>query len=584
LKHLWSQFLDSRVITWQAYIFPGLVTIGFAPELVYSINLEEAQLRRVSFLLAHVALGIVLVIANFTYLRRKTVREAPVFSIATVLLASLVFVVSIRVSSEYILNLTVERDFGARATSGLFALAIAQFVMAVVISETAKFRRVVDHLEVEIRKGQRLEIISVERLEALRARIAGEVTSALNKAFANLGARNNLELKSKQLRDLVDEVIKPLGKNLANREPDEKELQANDLQIKKLRSSSARMVLYAVARVRPFDYKWAPIALVVFTNFSRLWSGGAATPLSSLAFTWANVALFMWFGTLIQKNLQPKLSERVWLGVVTAVTTTAAAFDALATQLVFGQFESTRFLGLFVSNLLALSVSSIVRGVSLERLRVVEELEEATNRVAWMNARLTQLIWVEKRRLSRMVHGDIQSRIIATALSIELSEKSEADTKAALESLRLQCEQALMRPVQAGSLASFIEALQTLWQATVSVENRISPDVLAAIENDDVMVDTVSELIREGITNAVKHGKAGQVSIAAKMYGSESSQDLKATRLQLIIQDNGSAGIKDAKTEPGQGSELFDQICLSWNLSESADGHLLEAQIPMKIA
>jgi signal transduction histidine kinase len=183
-----------------------------------------------------------------------------------------------------------------------------------------------------------------------------------------------------------------------------------------------------------------------------------------------------------------------------------------------------------------------------------------------------------------MVHGDIQSRIIATALSIELSEKSEAETKVALDGLRHKCEQALMSPVQAGSLGNFIEQLQTLWQATVSIENRINPDLLAAIERDDVMVDTVSELIREGITNAVKHGKASKVSIAAKMYASEPSQDFKATRLQLMIQDNGRAGIQNANTEPGQGSELFDQICLSWHLSETTDGHVLEALIPLKVA
>lgn len=584
MKRWWSQFLDARVITWQAFVVTAVITVGFAPQLAQAVDLGESQLRRLAFFLAQVLVGLVLLFANFTYLRGKRVRDAKFLSIATVFLVSFIFVLAIRLISQYALNLDDALEAGPRSANGLIAMAMWQFFIAVVVSETEKFRTLVDELEIEIRKGQTLEVISVERLERLRARVAGEVTAALNEAFSKLAIRSKIEQKSKQLRELVDAVIKPLSQNLANREPDEQELLANELDPKTIRRLSVSRVLYAVSRKRPFDVRVAPLAVAVLTHFSRLWAGEGVTPTWILIFTWANLTLLMSLGTLIQKALQLRLSDRAWLVVTVLFTTAASAFDAAATQVVFGQFETIRFIGLFVSDFLVLSLSALIRGVSIDRLRVIGELQAATDRVSWMNARLNQLIWVEKKRLSRMVHGDIQSRIIATALNIELSDKTDAETRASLEALRAKCEGALMNPVQSVSLASFIESLQTIWQDTVLIENNINGAALEAIDNDPVTVDTVSEFIREAITNAAKHGKASKVCIEATLLDEDQDSASPAKKLQLEIRDNGKTDNRIENFEPGQGSDIFSQISLSWNLTETEDGFLLSAVIPIKTA
>lgn len=582
MKRWWSQFLDSRVITWQAYLITAVITVGFAPHLVQSVDLEEAQLRRLAFFIAQVMVGLVLLFANFTYLRGKRVRDAKFLSMATVFMVSSIFVLSIRLIAQYALNLQDPLEVALRAVNGLIAIAMWQFFIAVVVSETDKFRTLVDELEIEIRKGQTLEVISVERLERLRARVAGEVTAALNDSFAKLAIRSKIQQKSKQLRELVDSVIKPLSQSLTNREPDEEQLLANKLDPKIIRRLSVGRVLYAVVSERPFDARVAPLAVVVLTHFSRIWAGEGVTPIWILLVTWANVTLLMSFGTLIQKALQARLSDRAWLVVAVLFTTLASAFDAAATQVVFGQFETIRFIGLFMSDLLVLSLSAVIRGVNLDRLRVIRELQAATDRVSWMNARLNQLIWVEKKRLSRMVHGDIQSRIIATALNIELSEKNEAETRASLDALRAKCEGALINPVQTVSLVSFIESLQTIWQDTVLVENKIDHQALEAIENDPVTIDTVSEFIREAITNAAKHGKASKVCIEATLLDEVQNSAWPAKKLQLDIRDNGKAESGTENFEPGQGSDIFSQISLSWHLTETEDGFLLSAVIPIK--
>lgn len=572
--------MDAKIATWQSYLTTALVTVTFAPELVYSANAQQAQLRHLAFIGAQLVVGLFWVVASRTYLRGKTIGESKMASFASVFLASAMFVYSVRVFSEFVLHLDIEKNVLPRAANGVFAFAIWQIYLAVAVSDTKKFRIAVEEHELALAKEKKLELVAVEQLESLRLRVAGEVTSALNVAFDKLAVRNRLGQTSEQLRELIDAVIKPLSETLSSREPEEIDLYVSKSDTGRARRTSLEKALITVANVKPFDRSVVPAAVAVLTNFSRYWAGDPVPPWALFILCWADFTFLMHFGVVLQKTVQRKVRQNTWFTYAIGYTLFAAAFDALLTQSVFRQWSPVRFIELFTGSALVLAVSAIGRGLNLDRRNVLDEIRMTTTRLSWMNARLRQLIWVEKRRLARLVHGDIQARIMATALNIELRVQDETELTNALKTLRENCEQALVLPVNQTSFIEFIESLQELWSASLQIENQITEELVRTIELDPVLVDTLIELVREGVNNAVKHGKAKKITIK----GLASPEVISSgTGLLIVDLEDDGVALNESDSRRGSGSVLLDQITASWQLKKGEQGATLSASVPLRL-
>jgi hypothetical protein len=287
-------------------------------------------------------------------------------------------------------------------------------------------------------------------------------------------------------------------------------------------------------------------------------------------------------GILLHKKLKPRVTEPNWLWVVVVVNLLIALCDALVTVWVFGSLDPQHLAGLVFANLVAIVLSALIRGIHLEHVATLSKLRSAAENVLWMNARVSQLIWLENKRLSGMVHGEIQSRIMATSLKFSLQTPTQGEMRKELLVLKKNCEQALLEPVQGGTLGQFIDSLTMLWSDSVSVENKITSNVMQIIEGDEVMVDAISELIRESVTNAVKHGSASRLWLTAELAGGQQSEAPGQQILHLSIRDNGKSTGDLINMKPGQGTRLFDQVSLNWNLDKTAEGVALEISIPMR--
>lgn len=556
--------------------------MAFAPELVHATSLGEARDRRLAFAVGQVAAGVFQLVASRTYLKHKTVKASPFASIATVFASSLIFVIGARVTATQAFHLVDQPDLIARGISGILAMVVWQVFFAIVVSETHLFRRAVESLEIQYEKGRQIEAMSLGQLASLRGKVSSEISQALDRAFTQLAHRNSLQRKSAQLRELVDQVVKPLSESLLNREPDENDLSEAQWDSNNLRRFSLIRVLDASLGSRPFDIRLAPLTVATLTYFSRFWSSEHVSPPTIFAFCWLDLTLLMALGTAIQSIIQHRQSARAWRCTAIGYTLLASLFDAFATQYLFKQNSPERFIGLFTADIFGLTVTALGRGVALERKNVLKAISNATKRVEWMNSRLKQLVWVERKRLSRMLHGDIQSRIMATALSIELNDAPDYATQEALTKLRQECESALLRSQQRKSLRQFIAELRELWSATVNIENLIPEETMAQISTDQVLIDAVVELIRESVTNAVKHGKATRISITGSLTNWDSGVGDSSKTLRLDIKNNMTGKPITYQNRSVQGSALFNELCLEWELTTGNTETELVLQIPVK--
>ena len=110
--------------------------------------------------------------------------------------------------------------------------------------------------------------------------------------------------------------------------------------------------------------------------------------------------------------------------------------------------------------------------------------------------------------------------------------------------------------------------LQLLWEGTVEIELKHSRGAAKLLAKDDGLARCVFEILREAVTNSVKHGNATEVLLRLSL-----NEDLV-----LEVINNGEM-VED--TQGFSGQELLEQLCLTHQLENSDEGVLLTARLAL---
>jgi signal transduction histidine kinase len=114
-----------------------------------------------------------------------------------------------------------------------------------------------------------------------------------------------------------------------------------------------------------------------------------------------------------------------------------------------------------------------------------------------------------------------------------------------------------------------LEELRELWEGTAEITWAISSNAQSELDSDLGLARCCFEVIRESVTNAVKHGSANDIAI---------SIDRTHNLLLLQIVNNGSV----TNIQQGSlGSELMDQLCLARTLVEIEGRVSLNAELAL---
>lgn len=225
-----------------------------------------------------------------------------------------------------------------------------------------------------------------------------------------------------------------------------------------------------------------------------------------------------------------------------------------------------------ISLVLIIKTGNLVYGIfragwqeSLEKLSEVNEQQRA------VNSRLRQQLWLGQKALAMELHGSVQATLQALALRLSrMQEINLVEIGQVLEQVRKALSRIENQEYLAGQeFKSLLEELRELWEGTAEVTWSISPDAQATLDGDPGLARCAFEVIRESVTNAVKHGSASALAIEI---------GLSSTALQLRISNNG------LMTDPGDaalGAELMNQLCLSSNLKQEGQLVVLDAELAL---
>lgn len=534
----WLRMGGPNGITFRAWILISPVSIiftwvvlpeGYAP----TANIWNGFLVG---LLAHIVTGLVLLLGKYTILRNVAKKPRPVTSLIVFALAGAARGWSVAYLLE-LFQVTEQADYADRILAGLLLVMIWFAVSAVMVDGERQY------------KASYAELLAqIERQTSLRTEQASALKNYQEKLLAEIKATLSDALKSgktaSDIHESVERLIRPLAHRLNS--------SVNFFQTP-AKPPSRKIQLAPVIRTAfnqtAYSPLWTILVAVLATAYSKLWQFGLAAVLDSIV-----SALVIWtFFTLAKRW---KLYG-VWVMPIWFATGLSAS---LVTAFFSGNLSVAG-----IPNVLYLSINVVVPAAIVASIGAFDRntdhnlsvLRELADRVGWEAASLEQRAWVEQQRLARFVHSELQGRLRAFALRLDVSGRLPTDGDIA--KLRQECEEAFPLETKQRNFEEFLQNNLALWEGVVEIKADISHEVFAALASDTYASAAAEEIWKEAVVNAVRHGKAQQIEISARLERSVSDQ-------LLLVLEFVDDGIGPSDSQQGMGSALFEQLTISKSL------------------
>lgn len=548
IKDLWLRVGGPNAVSFLVWIATSPIAV-FGFYFAYWRDIPEGQ-EPLLFLVSVVSYfpyGAVLGFAWLTYLSPKTNRRSrPKIAIVTFFAAGF----STGMCFSLLVDLTGLQEnpdyIAISATRALIAVYWA-CLMALVMDSHRRFALQASELTKAITSAEAIAKHRVKAVDQLRVDLIEKVRSTISLAL-NVKNRTDLDVAADQIVRPLVEALRSRGALIADQNP---------LITKKL---SIR-----------------PIVFEALANPSLPMLVGVLASMANL------VASVRWLAPATLLNLLVlSLVISLTLGLIRALKPgkflliTLYALGAIAT-VVSGEFfqqfapESARTLAnLNIGSwLVAIFIGSFIK-FEQKRVQVLEQLRATLDELKWNQDRLQQELWVERNRLVRYVHGNIQSKIRAAAA------RSGDLTPVQLERLKEDCLSMLDFEASPISFEEFLDQTRRVWEGILELGCQLEPGMLKILEQDSFANTAVIETVREGVLNAVRHGEAKSAHLRLWLL-----ENPKGPILKLELENDGKPINK--RSDSGFGSTVLDQSTSFWQLENRPTGVVLSAEIPVTI-
>lgn len=547
----WLRMGGPNAITWQAWLILSPISIFFTWVVLPEGYAPTANILNgfLVGLITHLVTGLVLLVAKYTVLQGSNIRPRPVLTLMAFALAGTARGWSAAYFLEA-LGVTEKADYGQRMVAGSILVLIWFAVAAVLVDGEKKYRSTYSDLVEKLQRQISLRTEQKEVLENNQQRLLREIRQTLEDALRSGKSTTDIN-------NSVDQLIRPL----AHRMSITSRFALTSAQPPKRRVQLGPVIRTAFSKT-PYNPLWTSLMAVLATLYSRLWQFGLVALIDSLFTLFSIWAIF----TLANRF---KLYG-IWVIPVWFFTGLLAASG---TAILSGRFSLEG-----LPNTLYLSINVVIPAAIIAAIGAFDRnseynltlLREVTDQVEWEASSLEQRAWVEQQRLARFVHSELQSRLRAFALKLELAGRAPSDEE--IESLRQECERAFPLQSEQKKFQDFLANAQELWEGAVQIEADVSEEALMALAADSYASAATEEICREAIVNAVKHGKAKIIELTLQVIDSTASQ----LTLNLKIVDDGF-GIESIKT--GMGLAEIEKLSIDYSLTRDGGKTVLSAAI-----
>lgn len=394
------------------------------------------------------------------------------------------------------------------------------------------------------------EMFAEEELK-LRKRTSGELLPRFEALQEKIELGSTLKSFTSDLQDLLSKEVRPLSAELAR---DARRL-----------SSLTPESISASSKVPPVQVSLAkmiqPIRSYILTAFSWWMVVQIALPQSTV--TDSAVAALIYLVTLAVLKLILLPLKPVPTLVALIAAPIVGFLGALPSYYLLYQIPHTitqapLIATAFVSGAWVSLIFSHSYILDLGRLAVEARLKEVVTKFTKENKLFEQKLWIAQHTWYTLLHGSVQSAL--TAASIRASQAtvlSDSDRAAILRDLDRAID-ALRNPTQKHiTLEESLTELSQTWEGICDLDIALLPEVAKVINASQETSLVVNEILKEAVSNAVKHGAASKADISVQL--------LESGDLEVLVSNNGSR----PKPNPGNGigTTIFSTLCMSNDLS-----------------
>ena len=418
----------------------------------------------------------------------------------------------------------------------------------------------------ELAKLETSRLVLEKRLNSMRAEISrmnsevagnvsGLISPVIQELMVKIKGSKELAREIQELRTTVDEVVRPLSIAIA-----EKTDEITDPQV-------------TAAKVSIRDNFRLDSKVKVANQIVPFWSAALITLISTPAAVvfyrqdaLPALALFA-LATLVTLELAALIFRRLQLRAVAALLlqmTIFAAAGAASTvalslaNLGAGLYPSTRIITLTLIIGLAMFIGQIRQ---TQRYASQQKAREVNEQLELLNSQARRELWLNRRRIATVLHGPVQAALYASAMRLA---QSSRPSKKLIQSVNQDLADALdvlkFDSLEETDLRDVIGQITEVWSGTCEIYSNISKAVYQVTKKNPLVGEAVTEVLREAVSNAIKHGSATEIEI-----------DVKVTAKLVVISivNNGKSPVNSRGN--GFGSKLYSELTHTWQLEQTAD-------------
>jgi signal transduction histidine kinase len=455
-------------------------------------------------------------------------------------------------------------------------------VVAVVVHGNRRHRAVVEQLATLDAQFERAREFDEAELADVEARSVAHITSMLELELRRLQSEVDKapEDAAAQLRTLASDIVRPLSHELA--QGDQWIQQAEDATARAPRWERLKEVIADVRPANPL-VPFLLIELIALPTAISERVGGVAFA----TFVMLVIGITVYAGSWAVARLWPVGRTTVArfgaLVVLYVIIGTLAAWVAMIITQWFAGVHSPIWTVPFLLVLTSMG-ASFTTAIQAHQRDDEARMAVSVARNAQLNAQVRERTRRAQRRVAKLLHSGIQAELIASAMLLaqrasgssgSTSQRGEQLTDASQELDRLTFtirERLAPSAHPVGQAKERIRDLTSLWSGAVDVALEVDGEAWAVLDQDPVALDSVMDVVAEGLTNAVCHGDGSQVSLRIQR-----DADGIVTRVT-------SRGRLAVGSRAGLGSSFLDASTREWQLSEEAGEVHLTASVGVTMA
>ena len=542
-------------------IFPIFVLSIPILEANFSDSQEFLKWTWVS-LLASIPAGIFLVLAHITYFRDRVIQPKPpisVFLLGFILGAIKGSLVEILALHFGLTSGNTSTRIFIRALNSATLSAITIPLIALILVTSHSFRvqkkELLDQLAFLLSKNAHISILNSDREEITSDQLRVQINGLLSKAkeafeLERKNAAPNPDVLVGILRNTAEDVIRPLSHTLYEKSRLTIPTITNFQVFKALSVRFQIELPIIVSAYIVFSFK----NLYVLYGFTESIALVLCRALLLFSTLWCFRVLF---SKLSSKVLYPFITASV-LGIVSFVIT-----DSLLSSWLGYKTDTAKIILSIIWNLVIVLAAGYLVAISdvnryqLDSLKIQINKEELA---AHSKALKQRYIY---RSHSKILHGVYHSRLIACAVAISTTAKSdspedfEEELNRAESLFEIDFENHIARIHD--DAPSILDELMSKWAGTMNIDfEKSNIEYLTQYQ-----LLAMNEFLSESLTNAFRHGRAARASI---------NFDIDARgQLHISVSDDGVGYIP---SHPGLGSAIFDELSNgSWEIHSRNDSH-----------